>query len=109
VLDLGVAAIIAGVVALMAVVGFVMPNNPVLALADHGERAGAAAALLGASSFVFGGVISPVSGMFEAASAVPMAGIMVVCSLVAMVTFWTLARPREILRDLAWDTPGRPG
>lgn len=109
VLDLGVAAIIAGVVALMAVVGFVMPNNPVLALADHGERAGAAAALLGASSFVFGGVISPVSGMFEAASAVPMAGIMVACSLTALVTFWTLARPREILRDLAWDTPRRPG
>lgn len=109
ILDLGVGAIVAGVVALMAVVGFVMPNNPVLALADHGERAGAAAALLGATSFAFGGVISPVSGLFEADSAVPMAGTMVACSLVALLCYWTLARPREILRDIPWDTPRRSG
>lgn len=107
VLDLGAPAIVAGVVAVMAVVGFVMPNNPVIALAEHGERAGSAAAFLGASGFVFGALISPVSGLFETDSAVPMAATMVGCSVAAVAFFWTLARPREILRDIPWDTPRR--
>lgn len=102
VLDLGVVSIIVGVVLVLGVVGFVMPNNPVLALADHADRAGAAAAFLGASAFTFGALVSPISGMFDTSSAVPMAAIMVACSLLAIVAFWTLARPAQILRDMPW-------
>ncbi len=102
-LDLGVWAVTAGVVGVMGVVGFIMPNSPVIALNDHGDRAGSAAAVLGASNFVFGALISPISGAFGASSAVPMAVIMVACTSASLVFFWTLARPREIMRDMPWD------
>ncbi len=101
-LDFGVWPIVAGVVLTMGVVGFVMPNSPVIALNDHGMRAGAAAAVLGASNFVFGALVSPISGAFDAASAVPMAAIMVGCSLASLTFFYTLARPREIIAEMAW-------
>jgi len=100
--DWGMVSIIVGVIAVMFVVGFVMPNSPVIALNVHGDRAGAAAALLGASIFVFGALISPISGAFEASSAVPMAAIMVGCSVTSLLVFWLLARPGEILREMAW-------
>lgn len=102
-LDLGVWPIVVGVVAVMGTVGFIIPNSPVIALNDHSARAGAAAAVLGASNFVFGALISPISGFFDTASAVPMATIMVVCSTLSLVAFRTLARPDDIVRDMPWD------
>ncbi len=101
-LDFGVWPIVAGVVMVMGVVGFVMPNSPVIALSDHGMRAGAAAAVLGASNFTFGAIISPISGAFNAASAVPMATIMVTCSIASLTFFYTMARPREIIAAMPW-------
>lgn len=108
-LDLGVAAIVVGVVLVLACAGFVMPNAPVIALHDHGERAGAAAALLGAGNFIFGALVAPVTGAFDAASAVPMASVMVGCGLLAVLVFWTLARPGDILTTMRWGAadPGR--
>ncbi|MGB3827900.1 MAG: multidrug effflux MFS transporter [Ornithinimicrobium sp.] len=101
-IDLGVWPIVAGVVLVMGTVGFVMPNSPVIALNDHGRRAGAAAAVLGASNFTFGALISPISGAFDATSAVPMATIMVICSLASLTFFYLLARPRQIIADMPW-------
>ncbi len=101
-LDLGVWPIVAGVVMAMGTVGFVMPNSPVIALNEHGMRAGAAAAVLGASNFGFGALIAPISGAFDATSAVPMAAIMVACSVASLTFFYILARPREIMRDMPW-------
>lgn len=115
-LDLGVVAIIAGVVLVLGATGFVMPNAPVIALHDHGERAGSAAALLGAGNFVFGALIAPVTGAFDTGSVVPMAAVMVACGLVAVLVFWTLARPGDILASMPWgrsetsrDHPRGPG
>ncbi len=111
-LDLGVVVIIVGVVLVLACAGFIMPNAPVIALHDHGERAGAAAALLGAGNFVFGALIAPVTGAFDAASAVPMAAVMVGCGVLAVLVFWTLARPGDILSSMSWGRgsgPARPG
>lgn len=106
-LDLGVWPIVAGVVMVMGTVGFVMPNSPVIALNEHGMRAGAAAAVLGASNFAFGALISPISGAFDATSAVPMAAIMVTCSVASMSFFYLVARPGQIVRDMPWgdETP----
>lgn len=101
-LDLGVVAVVIGVVALMGVVGFIMPNGPVMALAEHGDRAGSAAALLGATSFAFGALLSPISGLFGTDSAIPMAAIMVACTAASIVAYWGLARPSEILRTMPW-------
>ncbi|MGB5952276.1 MAG: multidrug effflux MFS transporter [Ornithinimicrobium sp.] len=101
-LDLGVWPIVLGVTLVMGSVGFIMPNAPVIALNDHAMRAGSAAAVLGASNFVFGALVSPISGAFNAASAVPMAAIMVCCSIASLTFFYTLARPREIIDTMAW-------
>jgi DHA1 family bicyclomycin/chloramphenicol resistance-like MFS transporter len=103
-LDLGVWPIVAGVVLVMGMVGFVMPNCPVIALNDHARRAGSAAAVLGASNFTFGALISPISGAFDTTSAVPMATIMVACSVASSAFFFLLARPREIMSHMPWDT-----
>ncbi|HEX6356504.1 multidrug effflux MFS transporter [Actinophytocola sp.] len=48
---------------LLAAVGFVLPNAPALALSRHGEAAGTAAALLGATQFGLGALIAPVVGV----------------------------------------------
>ncbi len=108
-LDLGVVAIVAGVVLVLGATGFVMPNAPVIALHDHAERAGSAAALLGAGNFLFGALIAPVTGAFDTNSAVPMAGVMVGCGLLAVLVFWTLARPGEILAGMPWRGSDRSG
>lgn len=108
-LDLGVVAIIAGVVLVLGATGFVMPNAPVIALHDHAERAGSAAALLGAGNFIFGALIAPVTGAFDTDSAVPMAAVMVGCGLLAVLVFWTLARPGQILASMPWEGSDRPG
>jgi DHA1 family bicyclomycin/chloramphenicol resistance-like MFS transporter len=53
------------------------PNAPAIALSRHGEEAGTAAALLGATQFVIGGAVAPVVGALANGTAVPMAAIVV--------------------------------
>jgi DHA1 family bicyclomycin/chloramphenicol resistance-like MFS transporter len=68
-----------------------LPNTPALALTRHGEAAGTAAALLGASQFVIGGAAAPLIGAMGSGSAVPMAIVMAGCaSLAAVVASRTL-------------------
>ncbi len=47
----------------LALLGFVMPNAPAVALTRHPDAAGTAAALLGAAQFTTGAVIAPVVGL----------------------------------------------
>lgn len=71
--------------------GMTLPNTPALALTRHGEAAGTAAALLGASQFVIGGAAAPLIGAMGSSSAVPMAVVMAGCaSLAALVASRTL-------------------
>ncbi|OLF08465.1 Bcr/CflA family drug resistance efflux transporter [Actinophytocola xinjiangensis] len=48
---------------LLGAIGFVLPNAPALALSRHGEAAGTAAALLGATQFGLGAAIAPLVGV----------------------------------------------
>ncbi len=48
---------------LLGTIGFVLPNAPALALSRHGEAAGTAAALLGATQFALGALIAPLVGV----------------------------------------------
>jgi DHA1 family bicyclomycin/chloramphenicol resistance-like MFS transporter len=57
--------------------GLSFPNAPAIALNRHGESAGTAAALLGASQFMIGGAIAPLVGALDNGTPVPMAAIMV--------------------------------
>lgn len=49
--------------AILAMMGFVIPNAPAIALSRHHEAAGTAAALLGAAQFGLGAAIAPVVGL----------------------------------------------
>jgi DHA1 family bicyclomycin/chloramphenicol resistance-like MFS transporter len=48
---------------LLGTIGLVLPNAPALALSRHGEAAGTAAALLGATQFGLGALIAPLVGV----------------------------------------------
>ena len=64
---------------MLAMLGFVIPNAPAVALSRHHEAAGTAAALLGAAQFGLGAAIAPVVGLLGnneiALSVVMMAGV----------------------------------
>lgn len=59
----GLAGFLTPLLFLLAAVGFVLPNAPALALSRHGEAAGTAAALLGATQFGLGALIAPIVGV----------------------------------------------
>jgi MFS transporter, DHA1 family, multidrug resistance protein len=88
----GLAAFVVPVLAILAAMGFVIPNAPALALSRHSEAAGTAAALLGATQFSLGAAVAPLVGVLgndEFALAVVMtfgAGIALLALLVAGVS-----------------------
>jgi DHA1 family bicyclomycin/chloramphenicol resistance-like MFS transporter len=69
--------------------GLSFPNAPAIALNRHGESAGTAAALLGASQFMIGGMVAPLVGVFANGTPVPMAFIMVGTTGLAAVLLLT--------------------
>lgn len=76
--------------------GFVFPCVQVLALINHGARAGTAASLLGATTFGLAGIISPLVGVLGIDSATPMGAVMAGCIVVGIVVLWTVVRPRSV-------------
>ncbi|WP_246258363.1 Bcr/CflA family multidrug efflux MFS transporter [Amycolatopsis anabasis] len=73
-------------------IGLVMPNSNSLALAEHAHNAGAASALLGVLQFVVGGIATPLVGLGNGHSAVPMATVMAGFGVAALIAFATLTR-----------------
>lgn len=72
--------------------GLAFPNAPAIALNRHGESAGSAAALLGASQFMIGGAIAPLVGALADGTPVPMAGVILGASALALVCFLSARR-----------------
>jgi MFS transporter, DHA1 family, multidrug resistance protein len=77
---------------LMAAAGLAFPNAPAIALNRHAENAGTASALLGAAQFVLGGLIAPLVGALSDGTAVPLAGVVVGTTGLALVLFATVRR-----------------
>lgn len=59
----GVYAFVLPVWAILAAMGFVIPNAPAVALSRHPDAAGTAAALLGAGQFGLGAAVAPLVGV----------------------------------------------
>ncbi|MCU1572989.1 MAG: transporter [Micrococcaceae bacterium] len=76
--------------------GFMFPSIQVLGLARHGAQAGTAASLLGAATFGFAGLVSPVVGLLGVGNATPMGVVMVSCIALAVVVLWLVVRPRTV-------------
>jgi DHA1 family bicyclomycin/chloramphenicol resistance-like MFS transporter len=78
----------------LASIGLCMGNAMALALTPHGHAAGTAAALLGTSQFLLGGLVPPIVSVGGASG--PVMGItMSVAALSALVTMLTLRRRRS--------------
>jgi MFS transporter, DHA1 family, multidrug resistance protein len=76
--------------------GFMFPCVQVLALAKHGAQAGTAASLLGASTFLTAGLVSPVVGWLGITSAAPMGAVQAACILAAIAALWLIVRPKTV-------------
>ncbi|MDQ0676413.1 DHA1 family bicyclomycin/chloramphenicol resistance-like MFS transporter [Pseudarthrobacter siccitolerans] len=76
--------------------GFMFPCVQVLALAGHSAQAGTAASLLGFSTFMMAGIISPVVGWLGITSATPMGAVQAACILLAIAALWLVVRPRTV-------------
>ena len=87
----GLAAVTAPLTLLMASWGFIHANALALALADHPQVAGTAAALLGVSQYAFGAVTAPLVGLAGSDTAMPMAVVIATCGVGAIVAFARLA------------------
>lgn len=89
----GLWPLLASLFAVVASVGLVLPNALTLALENHGDHAGAAAALLGFAQFLFGGLVAPLVGFQGAGSAMPMAAVIAGLGLAGTITLAALVKP----------------
>jgi DHA1 family bicyclomycin/chloramphenicol resistance-like MFS transporter len=76
--------------------GFTFPCVQVLALSSHGDKAGTAASLLGAATFLMAGLISPVAGWLGIDSSTPMGAVQAACILLSIAALWLVVRPRTV-------------
>jgi DHA1 family bicyclomycin/chloramphenicol resistance-like MFS transporter len=95
-LHLGLWGVIVPLWFFIAATGFMFPSVQVLGLARNGRQAGTAASLLGAATFGFAGMITPVVGLIGVKTATPMAVIMGGAILLAMAALWLIVRPRTV-------------
>lgn len=75
-----------------ACLGFIMGNAVALSQGRVPGRAGAGSAVLGTVQFLFGGLVSPLTGVAGQHTAVPMAVSMAACSALALGAVLTAAR-----------------
>lgn len=93
----GILGILVPLWVVLAMVALSGPNATALALSEHGDRAGAASALLGAAQFAVGAAVAPLAGLGEAGSAVPMAVTIAGALVVAAVLVRLVLRPAAVL------------
>ncbi|WP_433796400.1 multidrug effflux MFS transporter [Actinoplanes sp. CA-252034] len=78
---------------LMTAQGLIGPNGGALASAEVPEHPGTGSAMLGFVTWVAAGVIAPIAGLGGQDTAVPMALLMIGCTVLSMVGLLVLARP----------------
>lgn len=83
----------------MTACGFTGPCVQVLALDRHGNAAGTAQSLVGATNFGVAGIVSPLVGWISQGAGITpttMATVMVGCGVVAIASLWLVVRPRTV-------------
>ena len=88
----GLVGVVAPLWTMLFAVGLVMPNAPTLALARHGEAAGTASSMLGATQMGVGAIVSPLVGVLGN-SAVAMGVVMTGGAVVALAVLLIVVRP----------------
>lgn len=88
----GLLGVLIPLAVVIASAGLSLPNTPALALTRHGEAAGTAAAMLGATQFGIGSGVAPLVGLFGSTSAVPMGLVMVAVTVLAAILMFSVVR-----------------
>ncbi len=78
----------------LCTIGFVFPNAVALALANHGQVAGMASALLGTLQFSMAGIATLVLGAIDSTTALPMSAMICFCGVMGVAMHLLLMRPR---------------
>jgi DHA1 family bicyclomycin/chloramphenicol resistance-like MFS transporter len=91
----GLLGVVVPLWAMLFASGLALPNAPALALSQHGESAGAAAALLGAVQFGVGAAVSPVVGLLGN-DAAAMGTVILAALVLAIVVLATVVRPWQL-------------
>lgn len=92
----GPVPVIVTMVVFMLGAGTCSPCLGVLALADHGNEAGTAAALVGAANFGLAGVASPIVGLIGITSFAPLGAVMGSLMAIAALLLWSMVWPRRV-------------
>ena len=74
----------------------VSPPSTTLALVDYPQYAGTASSVLGLFRFAAGGVVAPLVGLAGSSTMQPLALVVLVASVAAMVTYFWLVKPADI-------------
>ena len=90
---IGLVGILPALFLVVSSIGLVFPSGTAIALEGRPATAGSASALLGLAQFAVGAASAPLVGVAGTDTAVPMAIVIVTCSLGALVAFWLLVRP----------------
>jgi DHA1 family bicyclomycin/chloramphenicol resistance-like MFS transporter len=88
----GIYAFVVPVWAILAAMGFVIPNAPAVALSRHPDAAGTAAALLGAGQFGLGAAVAPLVGVLGN-DELALAAVMTAGSIVALLALLAVGVP----------------
>jgi DHA1 family bicyclomycin/chloramphenicol resistance-like MFS transporter len=75
-------------------VGCLFPNTTALAMAEHGNKAGSASALIGTLQFSLAAIAASAVGALNNGSALPMAAVIASCGAAAFVFYHSLVRDR---------------
>lgn len=89
----GLVSVAAALFVLMSSMGLVGPTATAQALIRTPHAAGAASALLGTMQFLIGSAVAPLPGLGGKDTALPMAVVMVVATLISIGAFTGLCRP----------------
>ncbi|WP_052391191.1 multidrug effflux MFS transporter [Streptomyces sp. NRRL B-24484] len=90
--DGGLVPLLVALFVVVSSVGLVMPTATALALQEHGDSAGSAAALLGLSQHIIGAAVVPLVGLAGEGTAVPMGIVIAVLGSGALLSFAALTR-----------------
>ncbi|WP_405581911.1 multidrug effflux MFS transporter [Streptomyces sp. NBC_01190] len=93
-LSLGLWTLLPGLFMVVASIGLILPNSMALALSQRPPRmAGTAAALMGLSQFLLGGLAAPLAGLAGSHTSAPMSLIIAALTLSALTAFRLTPHP----------------
>jgi DHA1 family bicyclomycin/chloramphenicol resistance-like MFS transporter len=81
----------------VALVGCLFPNTTAMAMADHGDKAGSASALVGTLQFGMAALAASAVGALNNGTPMPMAAVIATCGTSAIIFYHSLVRPRILV------------